>query len=306
MGGTRVRVVDVAEVWRDHRRWSNTTNRLKKSIAFWRSLALVLAIMGAVLATLASQAGAGMSWTRYVSGLAAGALALVPVIHGAKLGRRAVEAWTRARAASEALKTAVYLYSTRTPPYSGDDRDLRLREAADAIVADVGDLEGYTLGSPGNDKPVPAVTDVDSYMESRVQPQIDNYYRPRAARLQKRLRLFRGAEYALAMLAALLGALAAATGTVALAAWVAAVTTVGAAVTAHIAAARYERLVISYLATARRLRFLVNSWSSGGSRDAQVASRLVRECEDAISRENESWMAEWSRDEGAAPSAAGS
>jgi hypothetical protein len=306
LGDTHVRVADVAEVWREHRRWSNTANRLKRSIEFWRGAALGLAILGAVLATVASQSGQGSSWARWTSGLAAVALALVPVIRGARLGRSAVEAWTRARSASEALKSAAYLYCTRTPPYAGEDRDLELRRGANAIVADVGDLEGRTLGVPDSDKPVPAVTDVNSYLESRVQPQIDTYYRARAAQLQKRLRLFRGAEYALAMLAAGLGAVAATTGTVGLAGWVAAVTTVGAAVTAHIAAARYEHLVISYLATARQLRFLVGSWNGGVHRDAQDAARLVQECEDAISRENESWMAAWSRDEGATQPAAGS
>jgi hypothetical protein len=51
-------------------------------------------------------------------------------------------------------------------------------------VADVGDLEGHTLGAPDSDKPVPTVTDVTSYVVSRVQPQIDTYYRVRAAQLQ--------------------------------------------------------------------------------------------------------------------------
>jgi hypothetical protein len=44
VGGTSIGVTDVDEVWRDQRRWSHTANRLKKSIAFWRSVALVLAI----------------------------------------------------------------------------------------------------------------------------------------------------------------------------------------------------------------------------------------------------------------------
>jgi SMODS and SLOG-associating 2TM effector domain 1 len=75
------------------------------------------------------------------------------------------------------------------------------------------------------------------------------------------------------------------------------VTTVGAAVTAHIAAARYEHLVISYLSTARQLRFLLRSWEGRPDKTAEAAGRLVRECEDVISRENESWMAAWSRGE---------
>ena len=59
MGETHVRVADVAEVWREHRRWSNTAKRLKRSIEFWRGDALGLAILGAVLATVAWQAGEG-------------------------------------------------------------------------------------------------------------------------------------------------------------------------------------------------------------------------------------------------------
>jgi hypothetical protein len=59
LGEAHVRVADVAEVWREHRRWSNTANRLKRSIEFWRGAALGLAILGAVLATVASQSGQG-------------------------------------------------------------------------------------------------------------------------------------------------------------------------------------------------------------------------------------------------------
>ena len=90
-----------------------------------------------------------------------------------------------------------------------------------------------------------------------------------------------------------------------MAAWVAVVTTVGAAITAHIAAGRHENLIIAYLTTARQLRFLVREWRSGGDRGPQAAARLVRECEDVISRENESWMAVWSRDDGPTAAAAG-
>ena len=74
-------------------------------------------------------------------------------------------------------------------------------------------------------------------------------------------------------------------------------TTVGAAITAHIAAARYEHLVISYLSTARQLRSLLRGWEGRSHKTPEEAGRLVRECEDVISRENESWMAAWSRGE---------
>jgi len=298
---------DVAEVWRNHRRWSSTANRLKKEIVLWRSTALVLAIVGAVLATLATQVGTDTVAGRWASGLAAVALALVPVIRATRLGRSAIETWTRARSASEALKALVYVRLTWTPPEGTSDpeaglpRDAELRRAAHVILRDVGDLEGQTLGVPDDDAPVPSVTDVGSYVERRVQPQIDGFYRRSAEKEQKRLRLFRRVELVLSLLGAVLGAAAATTGTDAVAAWVAVVTTVGAAITAHIAAARYEHHVISYLATARQLRFLVREWRSGGDSGPDAATRLVQECEDVISRENESWMAAWSRDDGPPP-----
>jgi hypothetical protein len=297
---------DVSEVWRDHRRWSNQANRLKRSIVLWRSTALALSIVGAVLATLATQVGTDTIGGRWASGLAAVALALVPIIRATWLGRSAIENWTRARSASEALKALVYLRLTWRPPDGGSDRDAasrrdaELRQAADVIRRDVGDLEGQTLSVRDGDAPVPGVTDVDSYVDRRVQPQIDGFYRRSAEKEQQRLGLFRRVEMALSLLGAALGAVAATTGTDAVAAWVAVVTTVGAAITAHIAAARYEHHVTSYLATARQLRFLVGEWRSSRDSGPDAAARFVQACEDVISRENESWMAAWSRNDGPA------
>ncbi len=60
------------------------------------------------------------------------------------------------------------------------------------------------------------------------------------------------------------------------------------------AASRYDFLVMSYHATARRLEDLVNDWRSDGApTDPAAWSAFVRACEDAISVENESWLAKW-------------
>jgi hypothetical protein len=306
VGDTSVEQTDVADVWRDERRWSNTANRMKKSIVFWRTLALALATGGAILATFAAQVGTDTTRGLWAGGVSAAALALVPVVRATRLGRGTTETWTRARSASEALKALAYTYLTRTPPYADGDRDLQLRRAYEAVLQAVGDLEGRTLGAEDSDKPLPAVTDVDSYLTLRVQPQIDDYYRRGAAEQQRRLTGFRGLEYALSLIGAVLGAISVTTRTDAVAAWVAVVTTVAAAITAHIAAARYEHLVIAYLTTARQLRFLVREWRNGGDGSPLAAGRLIGECENVISRENESWVAAWSRDDGPMPAAAGS
>jgi SMODS and SLOG-associating 2TM effector domain 1/Protein of unknown function (DUF4231) len=294
----------LADVWRDQRQWSHAASRLKKRIILWRSAALLFAILGAVLATLATQVDLTSVLGQALSIAAAAALAVVPVIRGARLGKDRIEGWTRARSASEALKAEAYFYLTSTAPYD-QDRDGELLKQAAAIVRQVEDLAGATVGTPDADKPLPNVHDVNSYLRLRVQPQIDNYYRPQAAKQQQRLSLFRGIEFTLSVLAALLGAIAATARMDSVGVWVAVVTTVGAAITAHIAAARYEHLVISYLSTARQLRSLLRSWEGRSDKTAKAAGKLVRDCEDVISRENESWMAAWSRgDDPALPSRA--
>jgi hypothetical protein len=288
------------DVWRDHRQWSNAAGRLKQRIILWRSLALGLAILGAVLATLATQVGLTSGPGRALSLSAAVALAIVPVIRAARLGKDRIEGWTRARSASEALKADTYLYLTQTPPYDKEDRERELLNQTNRLLGQVGDLAGETVGMPNADKPLPDAHDIDSYLRIRVRPQINEYYQPQAAKQQQRLSLFSGIEFALSVVAALLGAIAAAARLNEVAVWVAVATTVGAAITAHIAAARYEHLVISYLSTARQLRSLVRSWEGRSDKTPEEAGRLVRECEDVISRENESWMAAWSRGEGQA------
>lgn len=294
---TRTPTATLLVAWSDQRRWSHAASRLKRRIVRWRTTVLALAIAGAVLATLATQVGVDSGVGRGLSVAAAVALALVPVIRTARLGRDRIEAWTRARSVSEGLKREVYSYLTRTPPYDGDDRDAELGKRTSAIAGDADDLAGHTIDCPVEDPPLPGVDGVASYLRERVQPQIDRFYVPGAARHQRQLTRLRTGEFGLALLGALLGAAAAATGLDAVGAWIAVVTTVGAAVTAHTAAARHEQLVLVYMSAARQLRVRVTRWRDASDHGPGAAARLVRDCEDVIARENGSWMAAWTRDE---------
>jgi hypothetical protein len=287
-----------ADAWGAQRRWSNAASALKSGIEFWRTTALALAIAGAVLATLATQVGLKSGLGEALSIAAAVALAVVPGIRAGKLGTQTIEAWTRARSVSEGLKEEIYLYLTGTPPYDGDDRDVKLGEKTSTILKDAEDIDEHTIGRPDDDKPLPVVDNVESYLTNRVQPQYDGYYPRSAAQNKQRLDQFRRVEFGLAVLGAVLGAVAAATKISAVGAWVAVVTTVAAAITAHIAASRYEHLMITYRATARQLRARVAQWRESADHSPLAAARLVRDCEDVISRENESWMAAWTRDAG--------
>ncbi|WP_165945722.1 DUF4231 domain-containing protein [Micromonospora sp. KC606] len=286
----------MSAVWREHRRWSWAAGTAKRSIAFWRTAALAAAVGGAVLTTAAVQVGLDGAPGRALATTGAVALALVPVVRASRLGRDRIEAWTRVRSVSEALKAQVYLFLTGAQPYAGPDRGARLWAFATAVADDVADLAGMTLGAPDPDTPVPAVADVDDYLAHRLRPQIDGYYRAGAARQQRRLTRFRAAEFGIAAAGAVLGAVAATTGAAGAGVWVSAVTVVGASITAHISAARYEHLVVSYLATARRLRALLAEWETAADRSPAAVAAFVRACEEAITQENESWLAAWTHD----------
>ena len=88
-------------------------------------------------------------------------------------------------------------------------------------------------------------------------------------------------------------------------AWVAVVTTLGTALAAHVAANRYDFIVMSYTGTALRLEDLVAEWRSRparpGGADVAAWSAFVKLCEQAISIENESWLAKFAEDKPAAP-----
>jgi hypothetical protein len=261
---------------------------------------LALAVAGAGLVTLGTQLTADWSLVgRAASGLGAAALVLIPFIRRNRLGKDSVAEWTRARSASEALKSEVFLYQSRADPYGNSNRDRELAEGTGQILDDVKDLNQYAAGISPDDTPPPPPLDPDGYIEHRVDKQIDGFYRPKAATGARRLRQFRALESSLVLTAAGIGAVAAfvpsesiATG---VGAWVAVVTTAGAAIAAHVEANRYEYLVNAYSAQADQLEFERNSWR-GESGDKRIsASDFVHRCENVISVQNQKWMAKWAQ-----------
>ena len=70
------------------------------------------------------------------------------------------------------------------------------------------------------------------------------------------------------------------------AAFTAVLTTLAGAVLAHVEASRYDFLVMTYRATARRLQDRLD-----GSQ--QPWSDFVNDCENILATENTSWIAKW-------------
>jgi SMODS and SLOG-associating 2TM effector domain 1/Protein of unknown function (DUF4231) len=287
-------------VWCQQSIWSQTANKLKRDLTRWRATGLALTVTGAVLATLGTQvatisspAGKGLLWAAAVT------VGLVPVIQP-RFGRQAVEAWTRARSVSETLKEQVYTYLAAVSPYREDGRDQRLRDQADATLAAVDDLQPQTVGIEPVPRPLPAVRDVDGYVAIRVNEQIHGYYRTQTRQLNDRLRWLRGAQFTLAAAAVVVAATAGSLGVKGAAAWVPVITTVSAALVAHMAAARYDFLLVEYARTAAQLERLRDGRHPPTDRDqaAHADDEFVAECERIISAQNEAWMAKLSSDPG--------
>ena len=298
----------VESAWRDQAIWSETANRLKAELAKWRKWAAVAGVLGAFLETLAG-ALTGLDkegwWLRSLIALAGAIiLAVVPYVLRAKASKERVREWVRARSVSEALKETIYRYLVGVPPFGSGSSPADLIQRGQAIKEKVRDLIALAASVEPPRKERPFALTVDEYVNTRVNDQIERYYRPKGRENAFAAKKLHNLEFFLGLLAVVMGALAsAATATrlmelSLLGPWVAVVTTAGAAVTAHLAASRYDHQAITYFGTADRLIGLRGEWLASPNRlDPACVAKFVDECEHAISTENEAWLAEWSREQ---------
>lgn len=271
-------------------------NGLKREVRRWRAVVLALTIAGGVLSALAVVAGLDSAAGKVLAFVSAAAVGVAALLRP-RSGQDAVRDWTRARSASEAVKTEVFLYLTGVGRYATASPEAPFEEEITKIESAVDDLLRHTSGIQPSERPLPPVRDVDSYVAERVTPQIENYYRPQAEEQERLLDRVRVARLGLGVLGALLAAAAGTWGEDSLAVWVPVVTTVTAAVAAHAAAERYEYLLIEYLRTAAGLeRLRDRRGRPGGPSDEE----FVTACEHVISVQNEGWMAKLTSEEPAA------
>ncbi|WP_436501093.1 DUF4231 domain-containing protein [Actinokineospora sp. HUAS TT18] len=272
--------------WRQQRRWSRAADALKKSIGRSRWTTLALSVAGAVLATASARLFAVDGTAgRGVAVAAAVALAVIPFAQRGS-GIERTRDWTRARSVSEAIKTDVYTYLAGAAPFHGDDRDKLLLARLDALADDAGDLTEHLDDTPAQ-RPLPAVHDLESYVELRVRAQARDYYRPKARALARTHRLLRAAETALAVAAAALVAGATVAPSPGVVVWIGVMTTVAGALAAHAGAERYDYQVVEYTRTADKLERLIARQKI----DPADTDTFVAECERVISIQNEGWMA---------------
>src|SRR4051812_17457421 len=96
--------------WSRQSVWSQAANQAKRLIVRARLTVLGLTVVGAVMGTASAQtAGGSPAVARILAGVATVALGLVPLT-AKGTSRERIQAWTRTRSVSEALKTDLYLY----------------------------------------------------------------------------------------------------------------------------------------------------------------------------------------------------
>jgi hypothetical protein len=277
--------------WQRQSVWSQTADKLRAGPHRFWELRLGLTVVAAALALASSQLKA-VSIPASIALAVAAALALAAV--ALLRGRQNVEQvrrWTRARSVSEAIKQEVFLFLTRSGVYAQLDREAQLEASVHRLEREAGDLQRYTAEVEPKARALPAVHDIDSYLEVRVrQSQLNDFYEPKARLLRHWLQTAKAVEVTLALGAAALAAVAAVSSMVG--AWAAVVTTAAGAVAAYIATERYEFLWIEYSRTASELRRLLARRTAPDGRPLS-GSELISECEAIISVQNQAWMAKW-------------
>lgn len=310
----------VQSAWIDQALWSATANQLKAGLDRWRRIAAVGGVLGAATSVAAGTLADGAP-RQALALVAALLLAVVPYVQKARASPAQVRAWTRARSASEALKETIFRFLMGVPPADpagateGNGTPapdpasaaalVRRCQAIKLRVADLQGLAAATARPPASPSRPTALT-AEGYLDVRVNDQI-TWYGNKANLLAGQARQLRNAEFLLGLLAVVMGALSG-TDTAsdlvkslpllgALSPWVGVVTTAGAAVTAHLAATRVEEIAAVYFATGERVRGLRDEWLTDTARDTpERVTAFVDAVERAFSAENQSWLADWTKE----------
>ncbi|MGY5135452.1 DUF4231 domain-containing protein [Streptomyces nigrescens] len=284
----------IRTVWERQNVWSQAARAQKASVGQGRLIALLLGIGAAVLGTLASQlmevsSGAGRA-AAFAAAVAGGAVPLA----ARRSSPQEAQEWTRLRSMAEALKSEVYAHLAtvgRRDEAAGQDLLEQLAQLEESATG----LAHHTAGIRPEERPLPPVSDIESYVVHRLRQQIDGYYRPQALRMRGHVRRIRRTETALALIGAALGGVAGAFGIEQAGVWIAVVTLVATSVTAHAAAARYAYQELEYFRTASELETLLLRWESA-AQEGRAGDEFVQQCERIISVQNDAWMVKWTTD----------
>jgi hypothetical protein len=286
-----------AFAWGQYRVWAATSREIKATLTAWQLRVLIIFLAGAILGTFSDQIS---NWSHALSQilgyLSAIALGLAALFSKEILGPTKYQAWIRARSAAEALKSQVYLFLMKAPPYLGNKSDEILVNKVEEINEDVQDMTATTISDDEKRKDLPSDTlSIEDYIEIRVSEQIKKFYNPKAKKHGAIAKCGGSIGLALGIVGVILGIIKGADieplANIA-GGWIAVVSTATTSVAAYIYAGRHQYLSISYQATARQLEAILAKWRAISKSNASTAERnqFIQDCENTISIENSAWM----------------
>jgi hypothetical protein len=273
------------QAWARQRQWSVAADAGRDRISRRRQLNLALLVVGALAGAVAAVANWPQPITQAAAAVAALAAATAGAVQKRWLTGQELSRWATARAAAEAVKTEVYRYLASVGPYARADRDTVLASALDEAQAPAHDLLADLHGVHADDKPLPTVHNLPTYVEKRARAQAD-WHRGRIGQHKKAASRIRAAELTATAVAAVVSALTAA-GIVDLAALIGAATTTAAAFAAHLAATRHDRIAGSYAITAEQLDRFVQRLPADP--DPATAAAFVDNVEQVLLNQNQGW-----------------
>jgi hypothetical protein len=278
--------------WSMYRRCAETSAFNKSQLEMFTRMSLWLAIIGAAIGTVTQYVAPGAtSPASKVLGVVASvivALAALAATQASSADRDKIR--IRCRAAAEALKSSVFLYSASVPPFDGANRAAALAERVESTMKELG---GIQLRPGKMDKQPPGLLTSADYILHRVDDQIAFYTRS-AVKYQSKADFWRYCSIGAAVLSAILGAVSA---TFSLSPGVALVATITTSLTAYVKNQRYESMIGLYQSTAIRLQLLKDQWLDSGKTDLDKAERdsFIQRCEETMAVENGSWVSQWSQ-----------
>jgi hypothetical protein len=289
--------------WTAYSLWAYTSRYHKRRLDLLTAWSLWLAIGGAAAATFEQQLKSGelpalfevLNQPAFTIGV--GVVSGLAIAFAAFLSQQAqadnrVSLWTKSRSVAESLKSGIVLYRVAAPPFDGDDRAAQMKQRLDKIITDMAAVEPRQ--PPPKTPPNLGPMTVDQYIKDRVADQIE-WYRARAATLQRQADFYRGATVGLTGIGVLLAVLAYVKP--GFSAWTPVVATIAASITAYLKSQQYQMLIATYTSTRLRLTSLLDEWRAGHKTEQDKVERnaFIQRCEDTMSNENGAWTALWTK-----------
>jgi len=274
-------------VWRSHRQWSLAADAARARLDRWRLWNLLLLVLGALAGAVAAQTWLAKGAAMGCAIVAAVVLAVAGFIQTNALNADQTARWTRARAASEALKAETYRFLIRVAPYADTNRAQVLQGQLDAIQTRAEALLVDQQTTPSDNRPPPTLNTVQEYVTDRAQNQAD-WHRRKIAEHAQRARNLRIWQLVATGAGVVLSAITGFVPSWRLSTWTAAATTVAAAFAAHLAATQHQHIAAAYAATTDQLDRLIAGIDPITATPDQQAQFVV-DVERVLAIQNEGW-----------------